>query len=132
MLRHRHVAIMLMLGIFVGEGAASADQADNDDMSTRSKRSFYRYSIGGRNGKQALFNISVFRIRIKNDETFRSVPRAHSDQKKRRRVWSSSPCLYPVSCSFPGSPCPQCGLRGGRSHSHGQYCRNKVKEHGGL
>ena len=43
MLRHRHVAIMLMLGIFVGEGAASADQADNDDMSTRSKRSFYRY-----------------------------------------------------------------------------------------
>ena len=88
--------------------------------------------IGGRNGKQALFNISVFRIRIKNDETFRSVPRAHSDQKKRRRVWSSSPCLYPVSCSFPGSPCPQCGLRGGRSHSHGQYCRNKVKEHGGL
>ena len=60
--------------------------------------------IGGRNGKQALFNISVFRIRIKNDKTFRSVPRAHSDQKKGGGCGRLVPASIPSRVRFPARP----------------------------
>ena len=73
MLRHRHVAIMLMLGIFVGEGAASAEQADNDDMSIRSKRSFYRYRKEGQQTNVKKVSVLCGSGSELNDEAFRSI-----------------------------------------------------------